>query len=271
MDTPAWYVVGDARVQVTRGSRRAPRVVVTADDYGADAGATAAIEALALAGRLSAVSAMAHEGARLDRAARLAAAPVWVGAHVVLTGAPGLPPGPAAFVASLARGRTSLARVRAAAERQCERLAATGLRVAFVNAHEHLQALPPLWPIFAELSERVGAASVRLALGQLPSPSVAGALALASQLSRVVRAPATPEVWSPLGAGRAGALDEAVVARLLAAPFREAEGRVRELCLHPAAHPPERAREHAWLASGGLDRWLEIHGFSRAVPSDPAG
>ena len=63
-----------------------PRVFITADDYGASAGVNASIEALAFAGRISAVSVMAHRGADLSSIGRLAEAGVKVGLHICLTG-----------------------------------------------------------------------------------------------------------------------------------------------------------------------------------------
>src|SRR5689334_1051849 len=58
---------------------------ITADDYGLSPGVNAAIEHLAAAGAISAVSVMVHPDAHLDTLHRLTATGVALGLHVVLT------------------------------------------------------------------------------------------------------------------------------------------------------------------------------------------
>src|SRR5262245_52238092 len=118
-------------------------VCVTADDYGLSRGVNAAIEALAAAGRLSAVSVMAHRDAHLDSVGSLAGAGVAVGLHVCFTGerplvralGERLPPDHRRLFAAIVRRPALLPLLRAEAEAQAERLAGAGVAIDFVNAH----------------------------------------------------------------------------------------------------------------------------------------
>lgn len=247
-------------------------VCVTADDYGLSPGVNASIEALAEAGRLGAVSVMAHRDAELSSLGRLRDTGVAIGLHLCFTegrplleadvaralgGRGDLPAGHRRLFAAIVR-RPSLVKVlRAEADAQAERLVAAGAPIAFVNGHEHVHLFPMLWPMTLDLAARVGARAVRSALGQPLDLSAAGALGVASRLSCAISPPRARLVLSPLGVGLAGALTIEHVERLLARPFAAAPGLVRELCVHPALDDPGRRAEHTIVASGQLDRLLD--------------
>lgn len=255
-------------------------VCVTADDYGLSPGVNAAIEGLAAAGKLSAVSAMAHRDAQLGSLRRLGDAGVAVGLHLCFTaerpvlgaqlgralGGAGerLPRSYRSLFAALLRRPSLVASLRAEAAAQAERLLDAGARIAFVNGHEHVHLWPLLWPIVVELARRLGARAVRCALGQPLDLSAAGALSLVSRASWITSPLRGSFVLSPLGVGLAGGLSIERIERLLARPFAAAPGRAREICVHPALDVAGRRAEHEMLASGQLDRLLERMGLDRS-------
>jgi hypothetical protein len=248
-------------------------VRITADDYGLSAGVNGAVEALAEAGRIGAVSVMAHRDAALASVRRLADAGVAVGLHVCFTGvrpfvrALGvqgglLPASHRRLFAAIARRPSIVSLLGAEAEAQAERLLGAGVAIAFVNGHEHVHLFPALWPIVAGLARRLGARAVRVALGQPIGLSRAGALAVASRVSWALCPLPEADVWSPLGVGFAGALTIEAAGALLDRPFRAARRRVRELCVHPALDEPGRRAEHDLLASGAIERLLVRRGLT---------
>jgi hypothetical protein len=247
-------------------------ICVTADDYGLSPGTNASIEALAAAGKLSAVSVMGHRDADLSSVARLAGAGVAVGLHLCFTaarpfvaalaGRDGLLPASHLHLFAALAGRPSLLPLlRAEAEAQADRLLAAGVPLAFVNGHEHVHLFPPLWPLVAALARRLRVPAVRSALGQPLALSSAGALSAASRLSWALAPLPEVAVLSPLGVGLAGALTIDAVDALLCRPFAPAARRARELCFHPALDAPGRRAEHELLAEGAIGDLLRRRGL----------
>lgn len=243
-------------------------VWVTADDYGLSRGTNRAVEELARAGRLSAVSVMAHDSADLGSLDRLAEACLSSGAaialHLCFTEGSIASDFRSLFVAALARPAL-LRAIADAADEQADRLVARGVRVDALNAHEHVHLFPPIWPIVVSLARRLGARILRAALGQRVRPSRAGALAIASRACWRMRRVAGSTVLSPLGVGRAGALDAAAIERLLDAPFAPAPEVHREICMHPADDAPGRRAERDLLLAGAVDAILAKRRMRRAV------
>jgi hypothetical protein len=245
-----------------------PDLCITADDYGLSASVNAAIESLANASRLTAVSVMGHRDANLSTAHRLADAGVAVGVHLCFTRERPLTralgerlPGTYQQLFALALRRPSLSRaLLAEAEAQIQKLETARLHVDFINAHEHVHLFPPLWLIVSELARRRGVRIVRAALGQRIEASRAGALALASRVSWTLSPLPGFTVLSPLGVGQAGALTLGAVDSLLARPFFNTPRVVRELCVHPGLDDPGRRAEYDLLASGELERLVERRG-----------
>lgn len=242
---------------------------LTADDYGVTEGANQAILALAEGGLLSAVSVMAHRDADLSGVDRLVRAGVAVGLHVCFTGARPLVAGlPARFPArwqdlflAVHTRPWMLPRLFAEARAQADRLRAAGATIDFVNGHEHVHLFPPIWPITRSLVARLGARAVRVALGQRFERSNAGALAAASRLAWAVAPIAGVLVQSPISLGLSGSPTEAAVEALLARPFAEAEGVVREIYVHPSLDTPGRRAERDLVASGAIARLCARRGL----------
>src|SRR5271155_3192167 len=148
----------------------AARLVVTADDFGADVAVNEAVEIAHRQGVLTAASLMVGAPAAADAVARARALPsLAVGLHLALVEAkPVLPPeqvshlvdGRGMFRENMAAaGATmffnSAARRQLAAEiaAQFEAFAATGLTLDHVNAHKHFH----LHPTIAGLILKIGA------------------------------------------------------------------------------------------------------------------
>jgi hypothetical protein len=251
---------------------------ITADDYGAAAAYDRAVEELAAAGAVQAVSVMAHRDAALDGAPRLARAGVPTGLHLVFTAERPISRRLAGSPLVDTRGRMPRSFrqlfLRLCARPwtaellheegilQARRMRDAGLSVDFINSHEHVHLFPLLWPTFARITEELGVAAVRAALHQRVDASPQGWLSAASRISWA-RAPLPRRtVMSPLGVGRAGTLTLGAIEALLARPFTPPPGEraLRELCVHP--HPGEREL----LGSPGMRALLARLGVTPARP-----
>jgi predicted glycoside hydrolase/deacetylase ChbG (UPF0249 family) len=229
---------------------------ITADDYGASAAYNRAVEELAAAGAVQAVSVMAHRDAALEGAPRLARAGVSTGLHLVFTAERPISPRLGGSPLASASGRMPrsfrqlflglITRPRAAdllheeGLLQARRMLDSGLPIDFINSHEHAHLFPLLWPTFVRLAQDLRVPAVRAALHQRIDGSPQGWLSAASRISWA-RAPLPDRiVMSPLGVGRAGTLTLGAIEALLTRPFTPPPGAraLRELCVHP--HPGER-------------------------------
>lgn len=135
------------------------RLCITADDYGLSPDVNAAIHALAAQQAISAVSLMVHRDALLADAETLRDT-VATGLHLVLVGerpllpdrlttlldADGfLPSSYGRLFLALARHPALLPRLADEIAAQLERYNALGLPLHFVNSHQHVHLLPPIW------------------------------------------------------------------------------------------------------------------------------
>lgn len=269
---------------------------LTADDYGLELGVNAAIEELAAAGRLSAVSVMVCEGMALDTLRRLAAGRVFTGLHLTFTqerpltrdadlapllDARGrLPATPWGLAARLRPGR--LAGLRREAEAQLARYRALGLPLDFVSSHQHVHLMPPVWWALAGLLRALPGVPLRQA-GLLPlRPGRAGLITASSRLcQRVAPLPGCPPLV-PVGLGASGHQSVRTMERALAArPWRVARLRSArwELILHPGDERVKGLRsryghwgyaweeERALLATGGAAAVLDRLGLTLAAPA----
>ena len=161
---------------------RAPtnrRLVITADDFGADASVNAAVEVAHREGVLTAASLMVSAPAASDAVARAKRMPgLGVGLHLVLV--EGRPTLPAEAVPDLVERnglfRTDMAKAGAAMfflphvrrqlgreiEAQFAAFAATGLALDHVNAHKHFHLHPTIAGTVLEVGRRFGLRSARL-------------------------------------------------------------------------------------------------------------
>lgn len=154
------------------------RLVVTADDFGADESVNAGVEAGVRDGILTAASLMITGAAVADAVARARALPgLGVGLHLVLVeGRPALParevPG---LVDPDGRFRTNMVRagidiffrpavrrqLAAEIEAQFAAFAATGLQLDHVNAHKHFHLHPTIAKLILRIGPRYGMRAVR--------------------------------------------------------------------------------------------------------------
>jgi hopanoid biosynthesis associated protein HpnK len=159
----------------------ARRLVITADDFGADAAVNEAVEIAHRQGVLTAASLMVGAPGAGDAVARARALPTLrVGLHLVLV--EGRPILPAAEVSSLVDGRgrfrddmaragatmffSPKARRQLAAEiaAQFAAFAATGLVLDHVNAHKHFHLHPTIAGLILKIGARHGMKAARVPL-----------------------------------------------------------------------------------------------------------
>lgn len=245
---------------------------IIADDYGLSRAINRGIEDLARAGRLDGVSIMAHRDADLSSVDALLEMPVELGIHLVFVGEDLLLPlewpsggtrSPAnyksLFVAIARRPALAEALVREA-EAQIEKLKACGVRLAFLNSHQHVHMFPPLWRALRPLMERE-----RLRVRVSRSLTVAPLKQLLVDLAGVISWKLWPlsgcDTARPLGIEVAGHFDERAAVRIGARLARIMPAVTCELVVHPGhedaalqaryAHWGYRwAQEYRVLASG---------------------
>ncbi len=222
------------------------KLVINADDYGYFPGITRGILDCVRAGRVTAVGIMANRPWFDQDVAMLRdTVDVDVGVHLVLTaGAPLTPalaavlpggrfPGKAAVVRDVLLRRLDLRLVRDEWRAQTERCLAAGLRVRFINSHEHIHMLTPLFRLAIELGETYEVSHIRLSTPEWPRRWSLGslardaALALLARLDRgVLATPALPLA----GMAASGRLDLAVLDQVVRS-LRP--GTCTELMCHP--------------------------------------
>jgi len=154
------------------------RLVVTADDFGADLAVNEAVERAHVDGILTAASLMVTGAAAEDSVKRARRLPtLGVGLHLVLVeGRPALPPNEVPdLVDAQGHFRTNMVRAgidiffrptvrrQLAAEiaAQFAAFAATGLRLDHVNAHKHFHLHPTIAGLILEIGPRYGMKAVR--------------------------------------------------------------------------------------------------------------
>lgn len=157
----------------------AARLIVTADDFGADVAVNEAVEIAHREGVLTAASLMVGAPAAADAVARARTLPsLAVGLHLVLVeGRPTLPPGEVSRLVDgrgffrndmAAAGATMffdpVARRQLAAEiaAQFGAFAATGLRLDHVNAHKHFHLHPTIAGLILKIGARHGLRAARV-------------------------------------------------------------------------------------------------------------
>lgn len=192
-------------------SHNSPRIRLVADDYALAPGVSAAIRALAGAGRLSATSVMVVLPGFKEEAGRLRALntprPFGIGLHLTLTGgfrpatvnfapltAEGTFPDIKTLMALAFAGRLSPALVRAELEAQLDAFArAFGRLPDHIDGHQHVQLLPGARSAVLDVvCDRLPGVWVRQcgAPGKAPNPFRDPKGALLTQLSRSFKAAA---------------------------------------------------------------------------------
>lgn len=239
------------------------RLIISADDYGYFPWVTDGILQAADAGIVTATGVIANGPYFALAAGKLADFPeLDVGVHLNATlGRPRTRlPAPLVDGHGGFRGKLALAAAASASRRmraalvaewraQIEACLAAGLKVRFLNSHEHVHMVPALLPAAQHLAAEFGFAGLRFSAPAWRAAGLAGAVRIAALrlLSAGTRAPAGSAEL--LGVAESGRLDLSSLVRLCSALER---GRLYELMCHPGHAPgtsdvPVRSRRyHDW-------------------------
>lgn len=256
---------------------RAPRVIVNADDFGYFDCVSRGIVDAARDGVVRATSLLAT-APRIDEHVKwLSEAPLLdFGVHLTLTwGAPlsadlrKVTPDlgtlrPAAIALAVGLGRIRRDAVRAEWRAQIERCLALGVRPVFLNSHEHVHALPPLFDVVRELAAEHGIRFIRTPRSAVRAPAGLRSLARASVFAVLGAGRSRAEGPGMLGLHEAGKLCASSVERMFG---QLAPGAVYEIGCHPGrrdereVNDPALLRYHDWegerdLFSGPVVRTL---------------
>lgn len=237
-------------------------LIVNADDYGCFHCVSRGILEAASRGIVTATGVFANAGEFTEKVAGLADVPgLDVGVHLNLThGVPltddmrkrlsrwsGRFPGKFSAALAITSGAIGTKAVRAEWRAQIERCLECGLRVKFLNSHEHVHMLPLLLPVTRELAEDYDIVHVRFSTSKLTDSRSGGALlrsALIKALGILNRSDEATPAADFLGMEVSGRLDarylQSVVPRLR-------PGRIYELMCHPGKFDPQEIKEPSLL------------------------
>ncbi len=264
--------------------RRPPRLIVNADDFGYFDGVCRGILEAAGCGAVTATGVMAN-GPALERwVDELKRMPgVSAGVHLNATLGRPLTPGMSRHLAGgafPAKGGLASAILLGRLPRQLlldewrtqiRRCLDHGLRIEFVNSHEHVHVLPGLYSRVCALAGEFGIRQVRPPAPEfLPRVTAGGVLrSLVMAAARTLAPPPRPESPAPIGLNPSGRLDLGYCRWRLA---RLAPGGAYELMCHPGREDPVACGDprlrayHDWegelaLLTGGAFRdLLRSHG-----------
>ena len=131
---------------------------------------------------------------------------------------------------------------------QIECCLSKNLQLSFLNSHEHIHMLPPLYPVVLALAREYGIEHVRFATPEWPRVWSArallrdGIMSVLAQINRFRIPHATPVF---LGMGESGRLSQRYLSSMLP---KLRPGRVYELMCHPGRIEPEAAKDKRLLA-----------------------
>ena len=242
-------------------------VIFNADDYGYSPGVSRGILDAARHGVVNATGILATSPHFVEHVPWLAGFPgVDLGVHLNLTaGRPLTPameaalgrwrgefPGKYAMAIAVSSGRIPVGTVEGEWRAQIQRCVEAGLRLDFLNSHEHLHVLPPLARLAHRLAEEFGVPFVRRPVPDWRGGVTAGGVVRNTVLFACDRAngavdrPPTPAL---LGIGQSGRIDLPYLRRRFAT-LRP--GEVYELMCHPGYHRPGEVADPRLLA---YHRW----------------
>lgn len=246
---------------------------VTADDYGLSRDINGGIHSLVAHRAVSAVSVMVHREARLDDVAALRGR-VATGLHLMLVGERPLLPDRLAplldaqgflpmrywgLFMQLARDPRWMARLSDEIIAQLARYRTLGLPLHFVNSHQHVHLLPPIWRRVMRAAHQQGFPPLlRTAEGTVRGGIHQTLLSGASRLAARLHPAARRLSLQAIGLGFAGRstlqdIDDALAR--VARTHSEGAPVIYELVVHPGfEHAPAAARHLAW----GI-RWQREH------------
>ncbi|MCA1985456.1 MAG: ChbG/HpnK family deacetylase [Desulfovibrio sp.] len=266
------------RMHPEPSGRTLRRLVINADDFGHFHCVSNGIIDCVHAGAVTATGVMACGPAFAAMVPALKELPdLDTGVHLTLTyGAPLSPalgrlyphgfPGKGRLVQDLLRRRLPVAAVEEEWTEQLQRCLEAGLRPLFLNGHEHVHLLPPLWRVTLALAARYGIPLVR---EPGPGPGKARVLRwmhLPNRLRRITPAHPSPAM---LGGGCSGRMTLAALEQALR---RLPPGATAEWMCHPGRDDPAELRDprlrafHDWdgeraaLCDPALPALLARHG-----------
>jgi len=180
-------------------------------------------------------------------------------------------PGKFSVAMAVAAGAIGIENVRSEWRAQIERCLENGLRVVFLNSHEHVHMLPALFPVATALSAEYGIAHLRFPTSRLAWGSSAGSFirnTIMRVLETINRRRATIPAAQFLGMETSGKLDLSFLERNIP---QLGAGRVYELMCHPGqfdaqeVSDPRLRRYHDWegelrtLTSSAVRELLQRH------------
>ena len=226
-------------------------VIFNADDYGYFAGVSQGILDAARHGVVNATGVLATSPHFAEHVPWLRTCPeVDVGVHLNLTtGRPltaamtaalgrrgGQFPGKYTMALAVATSRIPLEAVEGEWRAQIQRCVDAGLRLYFLNSHEHLHVLPSLARLARRLAEEYGVPFVRWPVPEWGGGMTAGGVvrnAILSACDRANGAAGSPAAPALLGIGQSGRVDLPYLRRTFAPLL---SGKVYELMCHPGHH-----------------------------------
>lgn len=262
-------------------------LIVNADDYAYFPCVSRGILAVARAGIVTATGVLANAPRLDEQLGWLDSVDLDVGVHLNLTsGRPvapamrdrlrrwdGLFPGKEIMAGAILTGILSIATVEEEWNSQIESCRKRGVNLRFLNSHEHIHMLPPLFTVAKKLAKQHGIEHVRYTLGGVPRRGTVGAITRSliihclGLLNRRQRAGTIP----CLGLGESGRLSVRHLDNMLPSLRR---GGVYELMCHPGYLDRAEISDrrlllyHDWeqeldvLTSGEVRGLLARHGVS---------
>jgi predicted glycoside hydrolase/deacetylase ChbG (UPF0249 family) len=242
-------------------------LIVNADDYGYFRCVSRGILKAVTHGIVTATGVLANAIQFAEDAALLRVCEsVDVGVHLNLTeGVPlttemrsslsrsgGRFPGKLSIASAILSGGVKTGQVRAEWRAQIERCLDSGLRVRFLNSHEHMHMLPALFPVTKALAEDYDIPHIRFPTSQLGARSSKGSLfrsAVIKAFETINRRHAGASTTQFLGMEASGKLNLPHLERILS---HLAAGEIYELMCHPGEFDaqeitdPRLRRYHDW-------------------------
>lgn len=237
-------------------------LIINADDYGYFRCVSKGIIDLAQKGRVTATGVMANSPAFPEQAAMLKPlVQLDVGTHLNLSyGTPltdrmreQLPhgnevfPGKSRMAMHILRRKIDLAAVEAEWRAQILRCLEAGLTIRFLNSHEHIHMLPPLYRIATLLAEEFSIAHLRHTRPEWPGPLAAGPFirnAAIGLLGSVTGRTGTRDAPRFIGIAQSGRISLDYLGTLLP---KLKPGKAYELMCHPGHFDPDEIRDPALL------------------------
>lgn len=235
---------------------------ITADDYGLHPAVNRGIERLAGRGCVTGVSVMTHPDASLADVGRLRDTGVRCGLHLVFVEErpvedPGRLPGlvdahgrlPRSYrhlMAALTRAPWIARAMAREAAAQLSRYRSLGLPLDFINSHQHVHLLPPVWWALRPLLADLPGVDVRSAHTLPVLASADGAVAASSRVCWATAPLAARTVLAPRGIAHAGGMTAGVARAILASiaathGVPDVQG---EIVLHPGDEDDELRRRY---------------------------